>query len=657
MKPYSFIVSFLLFFLLQGATAQTYVQPYGKVDQATFDLKQCPFEPDANAMVLFDKGDVYFNSDFDIVYQRHKRIKIFNEHAKDEADFRIEYYSIRDYEKIISVQAQTINQKDGKTVITKLANNQKFTQQVDKYRSAIVFTLPDVQPGSILEIKYTLQTASFGNFPTWKFQSSLPVAYSELTTSVPDMIIYKPLIRTSQPFEKNKTSSASGSYTSGGQVITYNKDVRTMALKDVPSLPEEPFMTSKADNLQSVMHQLVQIRPVGGFVSTGNDTWAKIGAMLVDDEDFGSQFKKRLEGEQELIQKASAMSSNDARIAYLFKEVKTRMKWNEHDNWYTNDGIGKAWEKKTGNSAELNLILYRLLYQSGVKDAQPMVVSTRDNGRVNVAFPWIYQFNRAVVYIPIDSARYYVLDATEKSNQYNIVPRDLLNNFALIVDRENKTADAKFLQAAQPSIENILIQGSIDPEGHITGKVKQFYSLYNRSNLMKRLLEKGKEKNNELLSDKDSKLKVEGVNLEHDEADSLFVNQDFNFNIETAGSDGNYIYFNPNMFSSLKINPFLKESRKTLIDFGCGNQHFIQGAYSIPAGYAVDVLPKSINMVMPDKSITFKRITGVQENTIVTRFVIDFKKSIYFPEDYPELHEFYKQMYQMLNEQIVLKRI
>jgi len=68
-------------------------------------------------------------------------------------------------------------------------------------------------------------------------------------------------------------------------------------------------------------------------------------------------------------------------------------------------------------------------------------------------------------------------------------------------------------------------------------------------------------------------------------------------------------------------------------------------------------LRESLSLVMPDKSITFKRIIGVQEDKVISRFVIDFKKSVYFPENYPELHEFYKQMYQMLNEQIVLKKI
>jgi hypothetical protein len=61
-------------------------------------------------------------------------------------------------------------------------------------------------------------------------------------------------------------------------------------------------------------------------------------------------------------------------------------------------------------------------------------------------------------------------------------------------------------------------------------------------------------------------------------------------------------------------------------------------------------------MTTPDKSIVFKRVAVEQDGSIAIRFYIDQRKSIYFKENYPEVHEFFKQMYEMLNEQIVLKK-
>ncbi len=644
-------------FSLQLAQAQNVIQPYGKVDQASMDLKECPFEKDANAMVLFDKGRVYFDDKFDIIMDRHRRIKIFNEKSKDKGNIRIEFYSLKGYEKLISVQAQTINLKDGKIVITKLNNDQKFTEQIDKYRSAIVFSMPDVQAGSVIEYRYTLQTSSIGNFPSWRFQSNIPVGYSELSTSIPDIFIYKPLIRVQQAFFKNLSSLENGTYLYDGQAINYTKNVKTLALKDVPSIPDESFMTCESDNLQSIAHQLSEIRPVGGFITSASNTWGKIGVMLGEDEDFGLQFKKKLEGEQEIIAKAVAMKSQNEKIAYLFNTVRDQMKWNSYDSWYTNDGIAKAWQKKAGNSTEVNLILYRLLVQSGVKEASPMIVSTRSNGKVFLSFPWLYQFNRTAIHIPIDSTRYYLLDATEKSNQYNVIPSNLLNNFGLLLDKDRKNSQTMFISTDVPSMEYINLVADIKPDGKMTGMANLHYTTYHRSEVIKRLLKDGEAKEKDYFINSNNTIKVDSLQTEDNHSDSLYVKQHFNFDVDISGSDDNYIFFTPNLFCSMKKNPFLNENRKTMIDMGFRDQYNVTGAYSIPSGFKADVLPKSLTLLMTDRSISFKRVIAEQDNKIFVRYLIEFKKSIFTPEEYPELRQFYKQMFDMWNEQIVLKKI
>jgi hypothetical protein len=59
---------------------------------------------------------------------------------------------------------------------------------------------------------------------------------------------------------------------------------------------------------------------------------------------------------------------------------------------------------------------------------------------------------------------------------------------------------------------------------------------------------------------------------------------------------------------------------------------------------------------MPDKSISFNRIVGEQDGKISVRYTIEFRKPIYSKDDYPDFREFVKVLYQMLNEQIILKK-
>jgi len=630
-------------------------QPFGQIDIADLELKSCDFEKDANAMYLFEKGTAYYDDAINLTEEYHKRIKIFNSNATDVANIRIEYYGGNHLESIAGLQAQTVNLVDGKIEITKLDKKLIYIQHIDKIRDAIVFTMPNVKAGSVIEYKYKWNTTAFYNLPDWYFQEKIPVRYSELTTEVPEMLYFKTQVRTREPYVKNTSLNVPRSVGGGTDVVTYNSLKQLRAMANIPSLSDEPYMSSDRDNLQGIVFQLTAITPIKGFQSSFSDTWPKIGGILADDEDFGSQLKRKLNNEEDIISKASGLKTDNEKIAYVFNAVRNAMKWNESDRWYTSDGTYRAWENKTGNSTEINLILYHLLKKSGI-NAYPMVVSTREHGKVNPYYPSLYQFNRAVVYIPVDSTKNYVLDAAGKYNTYNETPSYLLNSSGLYIDKDKDTYDILFLQKNSPVRQVVLINAEIKSDGKMNGTAQISSFSYNRINAIKKYKTDGEKKYSDYLRDDDNNLKISAIKFENMEVDTLPLTQNIEFNLDLTGSDENYIYFSPNLFTNLHNNPFLSESRYSDIDFGYRNNYTINGAYKIPAGYKIDAMPKSTSMSMPDKSITFKRVVAEQDGSIIIRYSIDYKKSIYFKENYPEFYEFFKKMHEMLNEQVVMKK-
>ena len=82
----------------------------------------------------------------------------------------------------------------------------------------------------------------------------------------------------------------------------------------------------------------------------------------------------------------------------------------------------------------------------------------------------------------------------------------------------------------------------------------------------------------------------------------------------------------------------------------------MNGLYKVPQGYKVEGLPKSITIVMPDQRIVFKRTVVEDNGTIAVRYAINHKKTTYDVQEYQDLRGFYKKMYDLLNEQIVLKK-
>ena len=58
----------------------------------------------------------------------------------------------------------------------------------------------------------------------------------------------------------------------------------------------------------------------------------------------------------------------------------------------------------------------------------------------------------------------------------------------------------------------------------------------------------------------------------------------------------------------------------------------------------------------PDTRIVFKRVSAVSEKVLSLRITVDFKRPIYEVAEYEVFKEFYKKMFNLLNEQFVIKR-
>lgn len=61
-------------------------------------------------------------------------------------------------------------------------------------------------------------------------------------------------------------------------------------------------------------------------------------------------------------------------------------------------------------------------------------------------------------------------------------------------------------------------------------------------------------------------------------------------------------------------------------------------------------------MIMPDTSIVFSRMMTVTDNVVSVRIQLDIKKPVYSIDEYPYFQEFYKKLFEMINEQIVFKK-
>ncbi len=643
MKPYLTFAIALLFAGSLPAQKSKDIPDFGKVDKSELLLKECDFDKNAEAMVLFDAGEVIckinYNSNL-IETDRHVRIKILTDKGFDHASIHLRYRLVNNVKPISHLVAQTYNlDAAGNIVVTKVDKNQIFDKKINKHYSEIAFTFPEVKAGSVIEYKFADEDELQGE---WYFQRSIPVKLSQLKLDFSPEIYVSTVPHCVLPYDVKSDEKAAG-----------QRKVYTMT--NVPALRDEPYISSDDDYRQRLQTILVSLNYPGQPSINKLHTWPQVIKMLMEDEDFGTQLKKNIPRTSDLDLILQKLNSPYDKMVAIHHYVRKNMDWNGQDNIWAMDGVKSAWKDKKGTSGEINLILVNLLKDAGL-NAHPVLVSTRENGRVDPALADYKQFDKVMAYVKLND-RTYTLDATEKFTPSQLIPLDVTASEGLVIEKLDtyEWGWQVLWDPTQQFKNTIVIQAAIDKDGEMSGDATISSADYARVVRMPKVKE-GKQKFIEAyFTSQNVGSSVDSLQLENEENDSLPLVQKIHFKQSTSSS-GEYKYFNTNLFTGLEKNPFLADSRFSDIFFGANQRYNIVGSFNIPDGYNFEELPKNVRMIMPDTSISFTRLVGANEETLSVRYTLEFKKPIYNIEEYPEFKEFYKKLYGLLSEQFVIKK-
>ena len=622
------------------------IPAFGNVDKAELEMKECEFDKNAEAEVLFDKGELVYIIGYGIDLERHIRIKILTDKGRDRADIHLRYHSWQNDEDVRDISAQTYNlDASGNMVVTKIDKKQVFEKKLNKRYSEKVFTFPDVKAGSIIEYKYKLTGAGIIN---WYFQRSIPVKYSEFTFDYPKDVEILISPKCSRPFEKKNENTSS-------------RTVQSYTMKEVPALRNEPYILNDDDYLERIESKTIAYMRDDGRRQSIIVTWPQVIKALMEDEDFGLQIKKEIPRTADLDNELKNIKDPYLRMKTIHNYVKKNMEWNGYEGIWAFDGIKSAWKDKKGTAAEINLILVNLLKDADLV-AKPILVSTHNNGLVNTTDagtnwnPGYNQFNKVLAWVVIDK-NIYVLDATDKETPCHLIPPDVIVTEGMVIEKvETFEWGWQTLWKENMQYKNlVLLQASIDADGKMQGEVS--LNSYDYARIPRAITaRKGKKEFTEkFFSTNNPGINIDSISFENLDSDSLPLGQKVYFN-QQLSSSGDYRYFSVNLFTGLEKNPFVADSRVSDVFFGVKQVHSIFGNIDIPEGYVFEELPKNIKMMMPDTSIVITRVAQADESRLSLRISLEFKKPFYTTQEYPEFREFYKKLQDMLNEQFVIRK-
>jgi hypothetical protein len=370
-------------------------------------------------------------------------------------------------------------------------------------------------------------------------------------------------------------------------------------------------------------------------------------------DDFGPELNKTGYFDDDITKLLSGINLQNERIAAVFNYVKSNVKWNKFTGYSCNDGVKTAYKNKTGNTAEINLMLTAMLRFAGF-NANPVLISTRDNGIA--FFPTRTAFNAVLAAVETPEGL-IVMDATEIYSVPNILPLRDLNWVGRLI-RKDGTSTAVDLMPNTLSREVINMNVVLKSDGSADGKLRRQLIDHEALSFRKQHISKTNDAYLEELETQNNNMEISDYTRENDLDLSKPIIETYSFkdnkNIEVINGK---IYISPLLFLASKENPFKQEAREYPIDFGYPSQNKCNISINIPGGYAVESMPASVNIGTGDGIGSFKFMIVNNDNIIQLASTTTVNSAIVSADFYPVLKGFFQQMIDKQNEKIVLKKI
>ncbi len=593
---------------------------FGKVKMAELEMTSWKGDTTVPAVILYDYG--YFNGS-KYTFTRTTRIKILKKEGLKYGNKKI----LNNYKS--TIRARVYNLEQGKVVEEKLKNKDIYREELSEHGPFLMnFALPNVKVGSVIDIEYS----HFWIPSSWYFQQEIPVQWSEL------------IMEPSSFIELRKKLY-------GFELLDINDNIRWVA-KDVPAFKPEPYINSFENYISKAEFDIIKIH-APGYIESFTTSWEDFSDFILDrdylsDELSANSFLRKIAEEIE--------SSNQTDIEKLEAAYNTakQVKWNGWHSYriYSRE-LKFPWNDEIGNSAEVNMILFKLLEKLKI-DCKPVVLSTRDNGMISHSFPSFNRINHVIVYANVDGQT-YLMDATEKYSPYNLLPEKCLNYQARTVDRNNSMwintePQQKFKELSYYNL-------TLTEKNTLDGQISYLFEDYAALDFRKNYASFNSEDSfiDDFISSRPG-LSLSDVHIKN--VDEL--TQPIEFVCEVKIKDnidvlGNELFIYPLFYERITENPFKLQDRKYPVDFAYKTDRSVIVNLTLPDNMVFEELPEPAIVQLPDNGGYFSFEYQVFGNKLNIIYKQQINKVVFGQEQYPYLKEFWNQIVNVCSKPVLVK--
>ncbi len=435
--------SLLLILLITSSTALA--QKFGKITDDEWRMGPPEAYPEANSIIIFHKAEMEVTLDL-VEIKYHVRMKVLTQAGIDEiAENEISFYE--KYDKIKHFKAHTISPEGRKSEVKKDA---VFEKMVGDWKHK-VFTFPSVEPGCILEYKYTYKSERHWYLKPWFFQNNVYTLKSQISVCLVPGFSYDVDFRNvSGRYRQAEVTRRVNPSASGGMS---HMEVYTWTIDNLMPINDEPYMASINDYRSAIYFQIFS------FTTSSNSTYTYVKGW----PDVGDQFESFLKGYrnkqgtvEEIAREVTAAASTPReKSEAIFKHVASAYRTTSErpTSWFEHKKLSTLIEEKHGHGEGKNILLVQMHQAIGL-DSWPVLISTRDNSRFNPKFPSDRQFNYLLCFVQFDDG-WEFLDAAVEHSPYGLLPPNCLADGGLLIDGNNSDLVRMTIKPVQSSRSDV----------------------------------------------------------------------------------------------------------------------------------------------------------------------------------------------------------
>ena len=618
-----------------------------------------PQYPDAAAVILNyeEKTDdtAHFTS-------HYARIKILKDSAKDLATVSMGYF--RGAQEIAAIQGRTIHADGSITDLNVKPADLLRAKEGEAEFHEVVFNLPAVETGSILEYYYQFRRGERTCLnPEWDIQRPFPVRKAHYTfTPCPGYLDAAPGVSNVFLIDHHGNSLSSLLWYAnlpGGKQLQPNAAHRfDLTLDNIPPIPREAWMPPTDINRYQVHFYFA-------YSSTSDDYWAKEGRFWLADVNHAIEPSGVIKSAATEIASPADNDLDKAKKLYAAVQALDNTAYSRSkgaaelkaEGFRVTRRAEDIWQQKSGSPHELALLYLAMLRAAGLT-AYPMIVADRQHTVFNPNYLSFSQLGGLVIVLD-SGGKEMVLDPGEKMCPFGLVSWRHSGAGGI---RQSASGVGTAATPLLPYGANTLIRRAsltVNPDGSVTGKLNFTFT------------------GQQALHWRQEALRVDENTLHHrfDEwlatqvpagtqahlasfANLDNITADLTAEAAITGTPGSVagkrILLPAAFFATAETRNFTVEANRQFpVDMQFAAQVKDGVLYHLPAGYTVEAAPQAANIPWPNHAVyVFK--PAQSENGLNIGVALTRAFTILDPAEYSQLRDFYQKVATASQQQVVL---